>query len=416
MANQTVALADAILKQIYTPAMFQSLVFQNNPLLSILPKFEKFYGRNLPIPVEYATPMGVSYDFSTAQAQAVGAKYEDFVLTRTHDFGVATWDGEFDEATQNDVGAFVQGRRREIEGVLRTVSRRLNIHLYRNQTGAIGSCGSISTTTLTLANPEDACNFVVGMEVVCAADASSALRTGSATITGVDRSAGTLTSDSNWAAQINAATGPVAGDLIFQKGDYASASDKNMVAGLEAWVPDSAPGATAFFGVARNTDADRLGGIRYDGSSLSIEEALVRAQSETARVGEGAPDVCMINNKRYGELLSELGSKKEYTVVPARGMNGKEIATIGFSGVQLLGDYGPIKVVPDNACQHDTAWLLQLDTWMFCSIGPAPKLLMSDGNRFLRQSSSDGYEARVGWYGNLACKAPGKNCNVTLPT
>ena len=52
------------------------------------------------------------------------------------------------------------------------------------------------------------------------------------------------------------------------------------LSGLGAWLPSSAPGSTdSFFGVNRSSDATRLGGIRFDGSSLPLEEALIGAAS-----------------------------------------------------------------------------------------------------------------------------------------
>jgi hypothetical protein len=57
---------------------------------------------------------------------------------------------------------------------------------------------------------------------------------------------------------------------------------------------------------------------------------------------------------------------------------------------------------------------LQLDTWSLNSLDEAPHILDLDGNSMLREASADAYEVRVGFYGNVACVAPGWNCRIKL--
>jgi len=58
--------------------------------------------------------------------------------------------------------------------------------------------------------------------------------------------------------------------------------------------------------------------------------------------------------------------------------------------------------------------MLQMDVWKLYSLGKAPKILDSDGLKFLRESSADAVEVRVGYYAQLGCRGPGYNARVSL--
>ena len=58
--------------------------------------------------------------------------------------------------------------------------------------------------------------------------------------------------------------------------------------------------------------------------------------------------------------------------------------------------------------------MLQMDVWKLYSLGKAPKILDSDGLKFLRDSTADSVEVRVGYYAQLGCRGPGYNVRVAL--
>ena len=98
MPPLTIVSADAALKQIYKPGYMNDVVYKDRPLLALLPKSENFGGRNMPVVLEYGHPAGRSQVFATAQTNATPALYEDFLLTRVHDYGVTQIDGETADA------------------------------------------------------------------------------------------------------------------------------------------------------------------------------------------------------------------------------------------------------------------------------------------------------------------------------
>lgn len=391
------------LKEHYKPLRVQNMVYKDNPLLAMMPKYTKFGGENMPIPLLYANPQRRSATFLTGQANESNSALKQFVLTRVKDYSFASITGESIKATERDSDAFLRYATMEIDGALHSLTRSIAVSMYRDGSGSIGTLSTDpgTGTTYTLSNAEDITNFEVGMAVVFADNTTSALRAGgSRTITAIDRDAGTFT-----AAAANSALD--AADDIFQEGDYVSASDRLKIRGLEAWCPASAPGATAFFGVDRTADVTRLGGNRFDGSALPIEEALIGGAARVAREG-GRPTHCFVDFATFSNLEKALGSKVVYSEAKARDVD------IGFSAISLRGPRGTIQIVPDQNCQPNVAWMLQMDTWSFNTLGEAPMFLDLDDNRMLRESGADAYEVRLGYYGNVACNAPGYNCRVAL--
>jgi len=396
---------DAALKQHYTSDMVKRMTYQDNPFHALVPKMTMFGGKNLPIPIIYGNPQGRSATFSTAQTNKVAGKYTDFVLTRAKDYGLCSIDGETIDASKGDKNAFMEAMATEIDGTFESVTRSLATAEYRNGSGAIGQIGSASTVYITLADTEEITNFEVGMVLVAstAAGGGSVKQTASvdnsATVVAVDRDNGILTmsvaydsfGSNDWAAN----------DYLFVQGDYDA-----KVKGLDAWIPATMPtSGDSFFGVDRSSDT-RLAGLRKDISSMPLEEGLIDGAKRVQREG-GNPTHCFMSYNRYGVLEKSLGSKVQYVDLMSD-------VGIGFRGIKLNTSKGAVTVIADQNCPDTVAWMLQLNVWKLYSLGEAPKMLMHDGNRVLRESSEDGVEVRTGYYAQLGCRAPGWNIRLKL--
>ena len=383
----------AALKQHYTDEKIENMVYKDNPFLAMIAKYEDFGGENLKLPVKYGLPMGRSATFADAVSNKSASQLKAFLLTRKADYAIASIANETIEASKGNANAFIEAATFEIDGAIEAATRSLAISLYGDGSGQIGVVGSLATTTasndtVTLATIQDITNFEVGMQL------NFGTATANKEISTINRDTGVIL--------LTAASGATTTEAIYVDGDK-----DNKLTGLGGWVPSSAPGSTdSFFSVNRSSDATRLGGIRFDGSSLPIEEALIGAAARVAREG-GKPDVCFINYNNFGDLEKALGSKVSYVDV-------KVNPEIGFRGILIHGPRGPIKVVPDQNCPNGVAYLLQMDVWKLYSLGKAPKILDSDGLKFLRESTADAVEARIGYYAQVGCRAPGFNVRVAL--
>ncbi len=392
---------EAALKQHYTDDMVENMVYKDNPFLALIPKYEQFGGKNLPIPIIYGNPQGRSASFTTAQANKGSSQLQDFVLTRDKDYSLASIDNETMEASKGNANAFLEAATVEIDGAIQSATRSLAIAMYGSGSGSIGQVAnsSFATTQLQLSDVEDVTNFEVGMKLeVSATDGGGSVRAGTLTVDGVDRDLGIITTT----VDLSTGIGAIAqNDFIVVEGDYDS-----KIKGLRAWLPDSTPSSSPFFGVDRTKDATRLGGIRVDGSALPIEEALIQGASRAGREG-GKPDYAFMSYQKFADLEKALGSKVQYIEVKAN-------TEIGFRGIMVHGPRGPIKVIPDQNCPSNTCFMLQMSVWKLYSLGKAPKILDSDGLRFLRESNADAVEVRVGYYAQMGCRAPGYNVNLKL--
>lgn len=403
---------DAALKEYYTDQAVENMVYRKNPALALIPKREDFYGRNMPIPIIHGNPQGRSADFTRAQTRSTSesSRIKEFLLTRVQDYGIATIDNETMEASKNDKGAFMSAATTEIDGIINSVTRSLATAMYRGGYGNIGviATGGISTTFITLSNIEDITNFEVGMElVVSASEAANTLRAlGSSSngliVTAVNRVTGVLTFGFNVTDATNGIPTAAAGDVIFVRGDRQDSATpaREKVAGFDAWCPSATPSSTSFFGVDRTADPTRLAGIRYDASALPIEEGMIELATLVAREG-GTPDHCFMNFSKYAALEKALGAKVQYADLA--------VGEIMFRGIRVNGPAGEIKVVPDQNCPINRMYMLQLDTWVLASLGKMVRVIDTDGNKMLRQASSDGVEVRYGYYANIGCRAPGWN-------
>jgi len=391
----------AALKQHYTAQKIENMVYKDNPFLAMVSKYESFGGENLKLPIKYGIPQGRSATFADALANKTNTQLKAFLLTRNSNYSLANIDNEVIEASKGNANAFIEAATTEIDGAIESATRSLAISLFGDGGGSIGQIDTtVAGTTLTLNQPDDVTNFEVGMQIdfYTAATGGTIRASGPLTIDAVDRDAGSMTVSAN----LNTITGITALDFIVPEGDYDL-----MLSGLNAWVPSTAPGSTdSFFGVNRSADATRLGGIRFDGTALPLEEALIGAASRVAREG-GKPDVCFMNYSNFADLEKALGSKLQYIDVKVK-------TDIGFRGIQINGPRGVIQVIPDQNCPKDVAFMLDMSMWKLYSLGKCPKILDPDGLRFLRISTEDAVEVRVGYYAQLGCRGPGYNVRIAL--
>lgn len=392
--------ADA-LKEYYSDDVRKDLVYEDNPWFAMCPKLESLSGSEYVQPIQYGIPVGRSATFATALANKDTNKYKAFHVTTVEDYSIISIARKVMKESASDRGAFFEARTREINGMLKALIRSCAGAMYGNGGGAIGRVSSGQTsTTITLTEPEDIVNFETGMEIVfsTADGTSGSVKPGSATITSLDRDAGTITSDSAFNAQV---TSIAASDHIFVEGDFG-----DKLKGLAAWVPATAPSATAFYGVDRTADVTRLGGVRLNCASDPVTEALRKGISRLGREGQ-APDIAFMSHQKYRDLCLELENKVEYTETNVT-------ANVGFTGVKFVGGKKPVTVYADHNCPDAYCWLLTKDTWKLVSNGPVPDMHDEDGVRMLRESTSDGFEVRASYYAALSCSAPGANAILTL--
>lgn len=410
MASLDLTAFDAAMKTLYQAQKVEDMTYKKNPLLAMLKKETDFYGKNYPLPIQYGKPQGRSAAFATAQSNATASKFEDFLLTRKSDHAVCTIDNETMEASENNSGAFIKAVKSEVDGILESLTRSLAIALFRDESGYIGQVNvepteNASTFQITLKESNDVVNFEVGQSLEIHSAKSGGSRRNSDgsddewTVAAVNRSTGVITVTGTYSSSGTIA----ADDYIFTEGDRGS-----KIAGLESWIPSTDPTSSAFFGVDRSVDPTRLGGIRFDGSALPIEEALIQGLALASREGAG-PGVAWMNPLKHAELVKALGSKAQYDMATAY-----KRADIGFKALVVQGPEGEVKVMADRNCPYNKIYCLDMDTWVLKSLGAVPRINDTDDNKMLRQATADGVEVRAVYRAQLGCTRPGSNLVISL--
>lgn len=404
---------NAVLKTQYTQKKVNLLTYKNNPFYAKCPKRTDFVGANKVVAIRNGAPQGRgagSLGFTAGLANMSASVYNKFTVTRVSDYAFGQVTTEAIRASKNDAGSLVDGLKQEVDGAIYTCMRSLALGMFGNSGGSrgkISSGSSVGTATITLATITDITNFEVGMILNTSGTdgTSGSKRSGTVTVSGLDRALGTITVSGNWSAGIAAVA---TGDFIFQNGDFEAT--KTLVSGLGAWIPTTAPvGGDSFFGLDRSSDVTRLSGLRYTaGSGGPIEETLIDTAALVAREG-GNPDTVFINPLDYASFVKSLSTK----VIYDRSKSFDE-PDIDFKAVKVQGPTGEIDVIGDINCPKGTGYMLQMDTWTLESLGAAPGILDDDGNRILRSATADSYIVRIGYFANMTCVAPGWNATFTI--
>lgn len=386
------------LKTLYPPDKIEKLIYEDKPILAMMPKDEGFYGDSSKETLMYGNPQNISATFATAQGQASNSEYKAFLVTRAKKYGFGFVDNETILASSNDKGAFLRALSEEIDNAISGVSQSIAVDLTRDGTGAIGKRASASTNVITLATPEDARNFEVGMTVIAAsAKSGGSLRSGSTTVAAVDSGTGKIE-----LASAAAISGFADNDFLFRAGDRGL-----CLSGMQAWLPydDRATAlAASYFGVVRSANPTRLGGVSGDLSALPIEQAVSRAVTLVEAEG-GMPDYGFMCFEDFEDLRNALGSKVYFQEVVTNSSQVK-YASIGFTGIKVQGSKGSITILADRTVPAGRLFLVTTKSWKLRSLGPLVDVFDTDSLPFLRQSAADGVEIRITSYGNLVCRAP----------
>lgn len=398
------AAGNALLKEWYDDQKVLDLAYSKNPTLAMVPKDEDTGGKYYPIPLQYEVNQGRSSTFANAQGNQTAPQYAEFLLVRKADYDVATIDNQTLEASMSDKGAFMKLGTNMVDSAMRGCTLSASSSLFRTGTGTIGTIsGSVSTGVITLLNPADVVQFGVGQTLQANQTDGGAPRAALGYVIARSIRNGTITvSATAQGGSAGTPSGWSASDSLLVQGD-----NNAKFSGFSAWLPLTDPTISDnFYGVNRSADY-RLFGVQYDGSGQPIEEAVIDHSLLLGREGASV-DYMPTNYGSYSALVKALGTRRQYVDVEGP-------AGIGFRGIQIDGADGPIKCFSDRNCQAQAAYLLTMSSWILTSLGPVPKILRyEDRVDMLRVYNADAAEARVGYYANLGCSAPGWNGQLKL--
>lgn len=392
-----------ILKEYYDDTDVESMLLEDSPTLAIIPKRTDFGGSVMPLPFMFSPTAGIGTTFAAAQASKADASEEKWDIT-THDlFSLFSLDHKAVTMAKGNAKSFVDLVESRADAAIIAAKKMYNRYIFGSGSGALAQIQSNDGTTLTLTERAAMHVFDRNMQIT-SATTDSLTATDLAdieVIANVNRQARTLTSQSgSWDAVNYAANNYV----------YLRQAVGNVFRGFAGWMPSTAPSSTAWFGVNRTQDSRMYGVIRDAnlGVDANLEELLLAASSDIADQG-GMPKYCIMNTRARKQLIAQLGSKVEYSRVPAVKSDGDNHATIGFRAVMIEGDAGPIEVIGDRNCPYSRYYMIDPKGVALMSAGPLIGFLHyeDDSSDFLRHGAENAMEARMGGYAQFTMRAPG---------
>jgi hypothetical protein len=406
MASLDLTSVAEALKIKYTSKELKLRMYKQSPTFALLPKEQDFGGEAYHVPQYFSTAQGVGSTLATARTADSGPELAKFIISsRKKKYAIYTLDAETLYATKQDADSFLKSQTMLFNQKLGSVGRDFSMDLFR----ASGSRGVIATSgvsgdTITLASAQDIVNFEVGQ----------LLNFSSAQVGGTVRNGGTATrvtavnrAQSSATITVADATGAADGDHIFRASFHDTTANGKVWTGFDAWLPSTVT-STAFHGVDRTVDATRLGGLRYNGSGQTIEDAILTAAAYCGQEG-ATPDFVVMNPIHQVELVKSLGAKATYT--PTRDADG----IVGFDLLTVRTAVGDLKVMTDPHCPAGTAYMLDMSTWALKYLGPdLLHTINEDGNTLRHLRTEDTLEVMYRSMGEIVCYNPGGNLRLTL--
>lgn len=404
------------LKHKYSPDKLMLMGYDRNPWFGICPKRTDLGGRNLLQPMYHSGGRGKGA--STIQ-QAIDnqsqADLKQFVITRAKLYSVASVDRETLKASVGEPHAWLEAETALMDERVYELTQDIAMDMYGSGSGARGTLDATTPVTLNnpaagtdrlhLANKSDIVNFEVGMFIGAADTEIGAVKDDDYfQVTAIDRTngyvfvLGNTETDTAWDA----------GDFLFERGDAHDATSYKKLRGLKAWVPSVAPVlGDSFFGVDRSVESTRLAGLRYDGTSQAVHEAVIDAGTLAFREGS-RPKIVLINPVQAAEVAKSLQGQAEYDVV--RSSDG----VVGYDALRIRTGAGTVRLVPDANCPVASAFMLDPEACVLWTLGETLEMVDEDGQVLLRAAAADTFEVRYAMYGQFVVRKPKEICHITL--
>jgi len=401
--QQTVALMRSAFKTLFYERPITKYSQGKQPFLEWVNKKTDFYGDDLKVPLRYSPNSGVSNTFQDAQEQKGGSAYTHFLVTRRHQYLLASISREAIEASEKDVGAFVKAKAAEMEASMERLAQQIGADLQGDGSGLIATIVSANAGANSfIVGDNDIVHFEQRMRLVFYTS-GNVLRAGVAgygVVAGVDYDTNTITLSATEGDTVTILALAAGGtDRVYPKG-----SKDNALQGTEAWFPtDRTILGVSYNNVVRSVFPSRLAGIFFDGSAYGIAEALERGFAR-GRKERAMPDAVWLNFSRFADLSLELGAKcvrEPY-----------KVGTFAYDSIKLAVGGREVRVLADQNFANNTALAVTKSTLELKSLKAMPRIL----NESIVEAASDGIEIRYGWDGNLLSNSPGENIRIKLPT
>lgn len=243
MAGQTLALADAVLKEDYKGPLRNQLNNMNVLSAQVAKNRDDIYGRRAVIPLQVSRNTGVGARLEGEQMPTAGNQgtVDQFVSLRS-EYGRIRLTRQVISRMEKDRGAFKRAVALEMDGMRDDTGRDYNRQEWGTSDGVIAQCGTTTAANIivlaTTTAEQILVNFAEGMKVDIGTVANPQVAAAARTITAVDFTNKTITVDGAVVTTSNI-------HFVFRAGSGGNGANQRELTGVQTMVSDSG----ALFGV-----------------------------------------------------------------------------------------------------------------------------------------------------------------------
>jgi hypothetical protein len=291
--------------------------------------------------------------------------------------------------------AFMDATKYIVANMLRSMSKKLEIHLLYGQVG-YGVVSGAVTTVVTITTAEWAPGIWAGSEgmPIEIRDTTGATSRGEFVISSVDMDARTITLTAN--AQ---AAGVVATDVIYHKGAYG-----NEFAGIHKILTNTG----TLFNISASSYNLWKGNSYGAAGALSFAK-LTKASARPVEKGLDSKLTFFVNPRGWADLLNDQAALRMYdqSYTAAQLQNGAK-------SLKFHSQNGELEIIPSIYIKEGYAYGLALEEFMRVGSSDISFKRPGYGDEFFRDlENAAAYELRLYTDQAVFCMAPGKNVLIT---
>ena len=393
MATQTLATADAILKDLYRGPIIEQINNKTYMLDMIERDSESvdFTGRRALFPVHSGRNLSTTSiaDGGTLPVPGVQSYLDGIVGIKYHAAGMEITDQAIQQAKAGE-GAFVNLLDADSKRLAQDMKKDINRQIFSDGKGTFTTLTSspAAATTFTVASTQ---YLTVGQPIDIATVSNGTVKAAAVTITAINKTTKTITVGT-------AVTATATTDGVYAPGSYGLA----MEAGLQNVVGSN----RTLHGINSATAGNEFwNGNRLDAGAAVAGESLFEQLADTiGGVGQGEVDVFLTSRGIRRRLADTYQSTKRFNDAKAVEVHG------GYTAIFV----NEIPVVADDDVPRGWAFALRKEGWKWFQVADPDWLKSQDGmiwqlaNGATISSRRAAWQAWFVWYAALANTAPGQ--------
>lgn len=344
MATTTLAVVDAVLKEVYEDRLRDQLQSDMITLKRIEQTSEgvtsQVGGKYVTFPIRTRRNHGIGARAeNTALPVPQSQKYAAARVSLAYLYGAAELTGQAMELADKNFQAFISVLQQELEGLRQTLSKDMNRQMYGTNAGILATANGVGTTTTFVVSDANAQYLEVGMIIdIFDTSAAGLMANAPFEITALASASGTTTATFTPAAGVATASG----DTVHRFGS------RNLeTIGFKEIVDDTG----TLYNINPTTEPVWKAVDHNNGGTLrALSEGLMINLADTIRKNGGKTTVGFASPGVRRAYFTLLVQQRRYT-------NTTKFEG-GFTGLAFTTDHGDIPIIADWDCQPNRMYFI----------------------------------------------------------